>query len=84
MLLLAVGKEISIEIAYAGISHSIYFCLQGNFAFFVVCFSFLAKSTYLKNYFQIIIRVSNRLDPDEAGHFVWPDLGPKYLQKSSR
>ena len=29
------------------------------------------------------IRVSNSLDPDQAQHFVWPDLGPNYLQRLS-
>ena len=28
------------------------------------------------------IRVSNRLDPAQAGSFVEPDLGPTCLQKS--
>ena len=27
--------------------------------------------------------MSNRLDPDQAWHFVGPDLGPKCLQKLS-
>ena len=25
--------------------------------------------------------MSNSLDPDQARHFVWPDLGPNCLQK---
>ena len=29
------------------------------------------------------IRVSNRLDPDQAQHFVGPDLGPIYFQRLS-
>ena len=29
------------------------------------------------------IRVSNSLDPDQARHFVGPDLGPKCLQMLS-
>ena len=29
------------------------------------------------------IRVSNSLDPDQAKHFVGPDLGPNYLQRLS-
>ena len=29
------------------------------------------------------IKVSNILDPDQAPHFVGPDLGPKCLQKLS-
>ena len=27
--------------------------------------------------------MSNSLDPDQAGHFVWPDLGPNCLQTST-
>ena len=27
--------------------------------------------------------MSNRLDPDQARHFVGPDLGPNYLHKLS-
>ena len=44
---------------------------------------FLSKSTFSKNSFRNIIRVSNSLDPDQADVFVWPDLGPNYLQKVS-
>ena len=29
------------------------------------------------------MRVSNSLDPDQAGHFVRPDLGPNCLQRLS-
>ena len=29
------------------------------------------------------VRVSNSLDPDQALHFVGPDLGPNCLQRSS-
>ena len=29
------------------------------------------------------IRVSNSLDPDQARHFVGPDLGPNSLQRLS-
>ena len=30
-----------------------------------------------------MIRMSNSLDPDQAGHFVEPDLDPNCLQKFS-
>ena len=33
------------------------------------------------NYFRNTIRVSNSLDPDQARHFVQPDLGPNCLQR---
>ena len=29
------------------------------------------------------VRVSNNLHPDQAQHFVWPDLGPNCLQRLS-
>ena len=29
------------------------------------------------------IRVSNSLDPDQARHYVGPDLGPNFLQRLS-
>ena len=58
-------------------------CLLGNFScFFVICW-FFSKSTFLKNSFRNTIRVSNSLDPDQARHFVGPDLGPNCLQKLS-
>ena len=44
---------------------------------------FFSKSTSLKNSFRNTIRVSNSLDPDQAGHFVLPDLGPNCLQRLS-
>ena len=33
--------------------------------------------------FYNTIRVSNSLDPDQARHFVGPDLGPNCLQRLS-
>ena len=36
--------------------------------------------TFFKNSFRFIIRVSNRLDPDQARCFVGPDLGPNYCK----
>ena len=30
-----------------------------------------------------MIKVSNSWDPDQAGHSVWPDLGPNCLHKLS-
>ena len=34
----------------------------------------------LKNSFRNTFRVSNSLDPDQAWHFVRPDMGPDSLQ----
>ena len=42
-----------------------------------------SKSTFLKNSFSNTVRVSNRLDPDQARHFVGPGLGQNCLQKLS-
>ena len=36
-----------------------------------------------KNSGRDTFRVSNSLDPDQARHFVGPDLGPNCLQTSS-
>ena len=44
---------------------------------------FFSKSTFCKNSFRNTIRVSNFLDPDQARHFVGPDLGPKCLHELS-
>ena len=60
--------------------------MLGNFTwFFVVCWFFIlfSKSTFLKNSFRNTIRESNCLDPDQARHFVWPDLDPNFLQRLS-
>ena len=56
-------------------------CMLDNFAFFV--WSCFKKSTFLKNSFKNTIRVSNSLDPDQAGPMVRPDLGPNCLQRIS-
>ena len=37
----------------------------------------------VKNYIRNTIIMSNSLDPDEARHFVGPDLGPNCCQKLS-
>ena len=52
------------------------------FMLFVVCW-FFSKSTFLKNSSRNTIWVSNRLDPDQARHFVRTDLGPNCLQRLS-
>ena len=67
-------------------SHSL---LLVNSAYWVIFHAFLLsadfflKSTFLKNYFRSTIRVSNSLDPDQAGQNVGPDLGPNCLQRLS-
>ena len=42
-----------------------------------------SKSTVLKNSIKNAIRVSISLDPDQARHFVGPDLGQNFLQRLS-
>ena len=42
-----------------------------------------SKSIFFQNSFRNNIRVSNSLDPDQARHFVGPDLGPNCLQRLS-
>ena len=42
-----------------------------------------SKSTFSKNSFRNTFKVSNSLDPDQAQHFVGPDLGPNCLQRLS-
>ena len=46
-------------------------------------FSVLFMSFFSKIYFRNNIRMSNRLDPDQARRFVGPDLGPNCLQMLS-
>ena len=53
-------------------------CPLGIFSVFVVCWSF-SKSTFSKNSFINMIRVSNSLDPNQAQRSVGPDLGPNCL-----
>ena len=43
------------------------------------CFS--SKFMFSENSFGITIRVSNSLDPDQAQHFVGPDLGLNCVER---
>ena len=45
---------------------------------------FFQNQFFSKNSFRNTIRVSNSLDPDQARHFVGPDLGPTCLQRLSQ
>ena len=59
-------------------------CLLNNFAcFFKSADFFFSKWSFTKNSFRNTIRVSNSLDPDQAWHFVGPDLVQKCLQNLS-
>ena len=53
-----------------------------HFLWYVVCWYF-SKLTFSKSCFRNTIRVSNSLDPDQAWHYVRPDMGPNCLQKLS-
>ena len=56
-------------------------CLKARLrSIFFSSVHFSSKSTFSKNSFRDTIRVSHNLDPDQALHFVGPDLGPNYLQ----
>ena len=57
--------------------------MLGSFHAFLSSADFFSKSTFSKNYFKNNIRVSNSLDPDQAQHFVRPNLGPNCLQNLS-
>ena len=48
---------------------------------FLLFVDFVLKFTFSKKSFRNTIRVSNSLDPDQAGRFVWPDLVPNCLQR---
>ena len=41
------------------------------------------KISMFKKPFRNTFRVSNSLNPNQARHYVWPDLGPIGLQKLS-
>ena len=49
--------------------------MLGNFACFFVFADFF-NINFFKNSFRNTIRVSNSLDPDQARHLCWPNVGP--------
>ena len=53
------------------------------FLAFLSSAEFLQNQLFSKNSRRNTIRVSNNLDPDQAQHFVNPDLGPICLQRLS-
>ena len=55
--------------------------MLGNFSCFFVIRWLFSKSTFSKNSFRDIIRVSNSLDPDQDRHSVGPGLGPNCLER---
>ena len=63
---------------------SLTLCILDKFSrFFLSSADFFSKSSFSKNSFRNTIRVSNNLNPDQAWHFVGPDLGQNCLQKLS-
>ena len=68
----------------SSIKKPLFFCLLGNFhAFLSSADFFSSKSTFLKSSFSDTIRVSSSLNPDQAQHFVGPDLDPNCLLRLS-
>ena len=60
----------------------------GLFAYWVIFHAFLSSADFFQNYFffnsfRNTIWVSNSLDPDQARHYVGPDLDLNCLQRSS-
>ena len=45
---------------------------------------FFSKSTFFIKILTVIpSETANSLDPDQARHYAWPDLGPNCLQRLS-
>ena len=57
--------------------------MLGNFRNKLLSANIFLKLSFSKNLFRITIRLSNSLDPDQARHFVAPDMGPNCLQRLS-
>ena len=64
-------------------NQGITLCILGNFCLHFCRLLNFSKSTFSKNSFWTIIRMSDSLDSDQARHFVGPDLGLNCLQKLS-
>ena len=78
------GKELTVPDFIGPDLQALTHCPLGNVAcFLVICCFFFSKSTISKNSFSNIINVSNNLDPDQARHYVGPDLVPNCLQRLS-
>ena len=58
-------------------------CILGSWVIFACFFAdhFFKTNFFQKNSFRNTTRMSNSLDPDQAQHFVEPDLGLNCLQK---
>ena len=63
---------------------SINFQILGNFETSFRCLrTLLYKSFFLLQNYLSEIPVLNSINPDQAQHFIWSDLGPSCLQWSS-
>ena len=64
-------------------------CILISYWIFKCCFYYYFTLYYIAIFYSLdagffnTIRVSNSLEPDQARHFVWPDLGPNCLQRLS-
>ena len=58
-------------------------CWIMNVACFLPSVEFFQSYRFQKILSGITIRVSNNLDPDQARHFIGPDLGSNCLQRLS-
>ena len=81
-------KEFALDIGINGLKKGRSFwltlCMLGNSACFLLSAVFyFSKLTFSKHSFGNTIRASNSLTPDQARHFVGPDLGSNCLQKLS-
>ena len=57
-------------------------CMLGNFECFLLSSAdFFSDQLFPKKSFMNSFSMSYSLDPDQARHFVGPDLGPKLLAK---
>ena len=56
-------------------------CMLRIFSFFFCCLMIFSQLMFSKMFSRNIIGLSNSLDPDQAQHFVGPDLGPNCLQR---
>ena len=60
-----------------------FFAYCVNLQAFLSYVDFFQNSFFLKKFFQKYHQCSvlNRFDPDQARHFVGPNLGPNYLRR---
>ena len=56
---------------------------ERNLMHFLSSTVFFFQNPFFQKNFRTTMRMSNSLDPDQARHFVGPNLGPNCLQKLS-